>query len=504
MGRTPGPGPSWGGGGEADVVAALTALPNLEQLTWCSVSCSEEKELSDSSLLQHLTRLTYLELEEVKAAALQHLGSLTKLQHLSISAAQDWAAADCPRLQDLHGLTSLKLGSSDLDDLPASVSQLTALRQLEVQTATPTSLNQLQVLSGLTQLCVWEVTGLSPESPPLKLQGLQHLDLTLDDDDFPMPMSFLASCTRLHFLRLQGFGLQGPGTLSASTMLQHLELACCSSIAADGAVGPAGWQQVFPGPGRLPHLTSLQLLGEPTTLHQADMEGMVACCSNLKELGCDTLSSSCAPALARLPGLTSLQLHDTASDEQCSTLVQLTALRQLELVALGRVSVVGLRQLAALQQLTSLGFGVFNRPNQLATFAQHLMKDNLPDCQYALINKVRTWYCVCLVLVGEGGPLLSPNLVQASLGSREGGGGLGPTVDNKRMDGLRQSDDHQVPDGNDSSIYCYRGIYHNHEPSMCLSNASLAFIVVLHVSEDEISSRTEKLNVHHQYIACSL
>jgi len=118
----------------ADVVAALTALPNLEQLTWCEVCCSVsigQNHLSDSSLLQQVTRLTSLNLQYVTAAALQHLDSLTKLQHLSISDAGDWAAAGCPGLQELKALTSLKLLSYSQSDLPASISQLTALRQMD-------------------------------------------------------------------------------------------------------------------------------------------------------------------------------------------------------------------------------------------------------------------------------------------------------------------------------------------------------------------------------------
>jgi len=275
---------------QADVVAALTALPSLEQLTWRLVRCSNQQRLSDSLLLQHMTQLTSVDLQGVKAAALQHLGSLTKLQHLSISDADnfdwlsgmnDWAAAGCPGLQKLKALTSLVLSSLSLDDLPASVRQLTALQQLDVPAVKPTALNQLQVLTGLTQLCVRAVTGLSPESPPLRLPGLQHLELEIDDGCAPIPMSFLASCTQLQLLKLQAFNLQGPGSLVASTMLQHLELVSCTIAAADGAADPASWQQVFPGPGQLPHLTSLRLFFEEPALQQADIEGVVACCSNL-------------------------------------------------------------------------------------------------------------------------------------------------------------------------------------------------------------------------------
>jgi len=401
---------------QADVVTALTALPNLEQLTWHNVCSSNQQGLSDSSLLQQMTRLTSLALDVVTAAALQHLGSLTKLQHLSLSdtftydnalhtGVDDWTNIGCPGLQVLRALTSLVLSSYVVGwALPASVSQLTALRQLDVCEATPTALNRLQVLTGLTLLCVQNMRGLSRESPPLKLPGLQHLELRnvseLDqsdadddgDDDLELttPMSFLASCTQLQFLQLRSFQFKGGGSLVASTMLQHLQLdffGCRRTLAAaDGAADPPSWQQVFPGPGQLPHLTYLRPWPARPALQQADMDRLVACCSNLQVLHLEALQDSFTPALARLPGLTELCL-DGASDQLCSALVQLTGLRQLEVWSPGWVSAMGLRQLAALSQLTSLGFGRFSH-SQLDTLARHLMKDNLPEFSYAIINKV--------------------------------------------------------------------------------------------------------------------
>jgi len=68
----------------ADVVSALAALPDLQRLTWRNVFCGPELELSDSMMLQQLTRLRFLELGFVAAEVLQHLSSLTKLQHLSM------------------------------------------------------------------------------------------------------------------------------------------------------------------------------------------------------------------------------------------------------------------------------------------------------------------------------------------------------------------------------------------------------------------------------------
>jgi len=383
---------------QADVVSALTALPNLQRLTWCCVSCSGKQQLSDSLLLQQMTRLTCLVLRPVTAAALQHLGSLTKLQHLSISAEDEWHAAGCPGLQELKALTSLFM-----DDLPASASHLTALRQLDVHRATPTALQGVHVLPNLTRLCVVKMTGMSPESPPLKLPGLQHLLLQTGLGVFAgvvtMPMSFLASCTQLQVLKLQGYDLKGPGSLVASTTLQYLELIVCTISAADGAAGPASWQQVFPGPGLLPHLTRLKL-NILRALPQADIDGLVECCSNLQVLRVDALEGSSAAALACLPRLTNLHLS-MADDECCSALAQLTGLQKLAVWKPGfGLCAVGLRQLAALNQLTSLVFGCF-RHSQLDFWATHLMKvdmvdlsatdilqDDFVDCSYAIINKV--------------------------------------------------------------------------------------------------------------------
>jgi len=98
------------------------------------------------------------------------------------------------------------------------------------------------------------------------------------------------------------------------------------------------------------------------------------------------VSSSLIPALVPLLGLTSLSLH-ALSDEECSAMAQLTGLRQLKVIFPRQVPAVGLRQLAALQQLASLGLRYFDC-SQLDTVAKHLMKDDLPDCFYNIANKV--------------------------------------------------------------------------------------------------------------------
>jgi len=291
---------------QAEVVSAIAALPDLQQLTWHWVACGSQHALSDGMLLQRLTHLTALELDIASAAALEHLGTLTRLQSLSVDATADWAAAGCHGLQELKALTRLEL-LRGFNDVPASMSQLTALQQLEIPVTTPTALNQLRVLTGLTQLRLAVLSsGLSPEAPALQLPGLKHLQLS--GWNRQLPMSYLASCTQLHVLELYGLNLAAPGSLAASTVLQHLELQGCRIDAAAGAADLAPWQQVFLSPGRLPHLTSLQLSGVQPHLQQEDLACVVACCSSLQVLHLDTLPRNFASTLTCLPGLTSLCL----------------------------------------------------------------------------------------------------------------------------------------------------------------------------------------------------
>jgi len=196
---------------QADVVAALTALPDLQQLTWYGVRCSEGL-LSDSSLLwQTATRLTYLKLYDVSSVALQHLSSMTKLQHLHIGLGYGAAdVADYPGLQELKALTSLHLYS--VEDIPASVSQLTALQELEVYHATPAAVTGLQVLTALTHLKVGRLKYSADHSLQLQLTSLQHLELRSSPAQAPVPMSFMASCKHLRVLLLH-LPLMGPGSL---------------------------------------------------------------------------------------------------------------------------------------------------------------------------------------------------------------------------------------------------------------------------------------------------
>jgi len=376
------------GSDQADVVSALTALPDLQQLT-CDVSIYGVEDRSDSSLLQQMAQLTYLEMAGPSLAALQPLSSLTKLQHLGITGDDDWAEADCPGLQELKALTGLHLWRTI--EMPATISQLTALQQLVVYCTSPSAITGLQVLTALTKLKVGQLLDRIEQSLQLQLTGLQHLELVAAAPD-TLPSLFVASCKQLRVLSLFGFSLSSPDSLVASSMLQHLELKCCRVAAADGAAEPVAWQQVFPGPGQLPHLTSLQLAGIKPFLQHSDMECMVAaCCGGLQVLHLDTVQDSFAPVLARLPALTSLQFA-RVTDALCCPLPQLTGLKELRVKYSAQLSTTGLRQLAALEQLTSLGFSqewcTFEEDSHTVQRLREVMLNKLPGCSRAIVNKV--------------------------------------------------------------------------------------------------------------------
>jgi len=365
----------WTDSQQADVVSALTALPDLEQLTWRSVEYGQQWGLTDSKLLQDLTKLTALKLGfDATTEALEHLGLLTRLQDFrldaTLAATGDWVAAGCPGLQELKALTRLELSVDEDWYTPPNCSQLTALQQLEVPAVTPTELHKLSVLTGLTGLCVEYLEDLRPESPPLQLSGLKHLKVAQGMSG-TMSMSFLGSCTQLQVLELCNIYLSGPGSLVTSSMLQHLKLHSCRFSAADGAAGPASWQQVFPGPGRLPHLTSLHVRHPKPDLGHADFECVVACCSSLQVLHLQTLPNGATSTLARLPDLTSLMLWE-ANDQLCSSVAQLTRLRALGVYNAREVFAAGLRQLAALEQLTSLGL-------QFLGWSSDVLREHMAD-----------------------------------------------------------------------------------------------------------------------------
>jgi len=414
---------------QGEVVSALTALSDLKQLSWQSCLCRCQtneagakrlRKLSDSDLVQQLTQLTSLELHDVTNEVLLHLGCLTKLQHLSLSAPPEWVQDKCPGLQHLIALTRLELGGEFRYDVPDSVSCLAALQQLDVGVATTAALNRLQVLSSLTQLEVKDI--LFPDSAPLQLPALQHLELSAGDsppmahydsdaepdDDAepgrPLHMSRLTPCTQLRVLRLRGLRLLGPVSLVGScAVLQRLELKdsyppcqrSSAQLSDEGSAQPSDegwWCPFFPASAQLPQLTSLRMAYDTdNVLDAADVESVVACCTGLQAL--EIGQTTGAHVLGRLPNLTSLHVKFDEGDDpdgrQCSTLAQLTGLRELGIQCAQGVGSCGLRHLAALEQLTSLGFNNLNDWGRAHTALQSQLSDKLRGFEHALCNKVR-------------------------------------------------------------------------------------------------------------------
>lgn len=250
--------------------------------------------------------------------------------------------------------------------------------------ATFPELNALAALTALTKL---DVARCSPSSTPLQLPALQHLDLygvynsddgdgddgsdDIDgdhgsDDDQSHPLLYLSqlsSCMQLRWLSLSGFRLTGPGSLVGSNMLQELYLVDCTLSSGDygpAAMPPSPWELLFPGPGRLPHLTALLLRDVWPHLQRADLERMVACCSGLQRLDLGSYYEiNLAPlgltVLLPLRHLTELDLCYSLLPEQCSSLAQLTGLRHLRVMRTSCLSAYDLGHLASLEQLTGPG-----------------------------------------------------------------------------------------------------------------------------------------------------
>jgi len=148
---------------------------------------------------------------------------------------------------------------------------------------------------------------------------------------------------------------------------------------------------------------------------QADLERLVACCSGLQRLKvCANFSSwslTSATAFECLPQLRNLVfLHlSKVTDQQCSSLAQLTGLQELEVTYPEDLSPVGLRHLACLQQLTNLGFGGAWDLHRVSAVLQAQLSDRFQGSGRALVNKVRAaGSCKAVLALWHGGVLCVP------------------------------------------------------------------------------------------------
>jgi len=138
-------------------------------------------------------------------------------------------------------------------------------------------------------------------------------------------------------------------------------------------------------------------------LEPADIECLVACCSSLQVLDLNYLPDNSASALTRLPGLTSLTFGRVRTfDEQCSSLAQLTALRELRVGHAYWVTAAGLLQLAALDQLTCLSVKLLLYDDD-SPVQPKLSSEELPSHMCAIINQVWWWWWGVVCVAGRRG-----------------------------------------------------------------------------------------------------
>jgi len=345
--------------GSEEIMALLAALPNLHHLAWRSMDCCGERYLPGVPSLQRLTKLTGLELKDVTAGALEQLSAFTKLRHLSVDGVPPmWGFKDFPALQQLTFLTRLHLGDAIYADvIPLVVNRLTAVQHLGLHNTSYERIQQLHALSGLTSLSAKDVGYMYSPPSPLQLPALQRLELgtggllSLDSSVHDLPMSYVADCRRLQVLSLSRLVLRDPGCVLGLTSLKHASYCL---------------------------------------LNVADVERLVTCCSGIRTSALAVRDKVTLSALAQLPYLTSLSVAGV-DEQQCSSVAQLTGLRQL---CLGRSVTRGcklttndLLELMALRQLTSLG--LTHGSLQVPAGLLDRMPDRLPGCSYAIVSKVR-------------------------------------------------------------------------------------------------------------------
>jgi len=396
----------------AEVLSVLACLPDLKQLMLGRVAYSDQYwglDEAGSLMLQQLTQITHLWVSRVQPSTLQDIVMLGQLRSLVMTFAPTfnslppppWPSINRSEVPGLTALTNLELFG--YPGIPPAISQMTALQQLEADEVKAAALHQLSMLPGLTRIQMRIAPSYSPESAPPQLPAMQEIvwfaETPRQAPDC-LSMSFFDGCTQLQKLVLVEFHLSlrpdRPGSWVASSTLQHLDLGSCSIVAAEGDAGPpVCWQQVFT-PGQMSQLTSLRLPCGPTTppLSLADGHCMVDCCSRLQVL--TGVSPDILPALVTLPQLTYLGLT-ALGDSQCSSLVQLTGLQGFHVEMAADLTTAGLRQLAGLQQLTSINLKLhpnIRAPQSAVPILGSLMSTLISDApkygHLILFNEVRT------------------------------------------------------------------------------------------------------------------
>lgn len=179
---------------------------------------------------------------------------------------------------------------------------------------------------------------------------------------------------------------------SWSPQLQHLHFQDCDLQYDRSPL--ANWSAALPTVGRrLPELTSLQLHNVKPGLNTTDLAALASICPALNSLHtCTATEPGQLTALLRLSQLTSLGVKDP-SKRALAVIGQLTGLCELRVYGYCRASLGGLRELTALQQLTSLGFTADMRAATMSEVLASALSGRLDGCRFALVNQVRQSGC---------------------------------------------------------------------------------------------------------------
>lgn len=333
------------------LVAALSQCERLVHLSISELSYSAPGGTLTryipvpTAVIHQMQQLTYLELARIRlrgpdqdgpaSEPLQALTQLVDLRPAEVNSAADGDRAEVTAnmlpscsLAGTHHLKCLVLSHCSIE--PGVLDDQTRLQHLHIANCSMPGGG-----AGVAKL----LSHLQP------LQQLQHLQLTYSN---------LALTTRAGNPPVAAFS-----ALTASSMLQHLDISSCTL--------PTGvWQHIFPAGRQLPHLQALNISrvkGSPGTYAAApDISLLVSCCPGLQLLDMWGLQHGVGQ-LAPLQGLSGLQTLSLAVDDHTAVegvqaVCQLTGLRHLRMDLPRSADVHGLQlwQLMQLQQLTALTF----------------------------------------------------------------------------------------------------------------------------------------------------
>lgn len=344
-----------------DTTGLAAATAALQQLSMQATAASPDPELhpapAQGNILQRLVQLERLELPGgLTDAALQHVSKLTKLHHLQLGHLRHAKPAAVIGLQQLRSLTFLQLDELRCNLSTSTVppfSQLGKLQHLGLSWCVASRSMQPALLEGMTGLQVLSLQRVTLRDAAGAAGGADLLALLPQLQDLSaLQLNNVGGMSDCHAVAFM--------SLTCSTALQRL---CLTRLKHDGRGGGI-WQHVFRGSG-CGSLTELQL-GSVPRLATGDVSAMVTCCPALQRLNITNAVEASAQLypLRQLPGLTELTMHmyDTVATPSLAGLParelwHLTGLRSLDtscLTSPSSSSHFGIRQLTALQQLTSL------------------------------------------------------------------------------------------------------------------------------------------------------